>query len=77
MPVTIDQPIQNRLLAALPADEYELLRANLQRLWSSVLFYMCVSPQTVQVQVGYADAPIKSLRNRIPRSLHQEALGTQ
>lgn len=30
MSATIDEPIQNRLLAALPADEYERLRSNLQ-----------------------------------------------
>src|SRR2546423_1047435 len=30
MSATIDDPIQNRLLAALPAEEYERLRSNLQ-----------------------------------------------
>lgn len=31
MPATLDDPIQNRLLAALPAEEYERLRPSLQQ----------------------------------------------
>jgi CRP-like cAMP-binding protein len=57
MSATIDDPIENRLLAALPADEYERVRSNLQ----PVLFFLGEVVYEFAAQLDYVFFPTSSI----------------